>query len=187
MKNIYIVVLVLLTQINAYAKWTAVNRTDDFTDEKIKYISYKTKDSIVQIDREEKYNSLRIAIKRKEIGNISPETTVEIRVDKKKMYVAKVSYWLDVYKRANTKMTDRSAYLDNKTIIFAPMIHAFYHEGNFLCDMAKGNFLRLRYSLSDGSTESLKIPLKGITKKIKTVFGDRALMVFRDGESYMCK
>jgi len=173
MKFLYI--FIFLFNINAYAQWSAINKTDNFTDKKIKYLSYKTKDTVIQIDIEERYNLFpRIAIERKKIGRISSKTAVEIRVDTKKNYKAEVGFWVNVYKENNTEMTSRTASLDNKKIVFTIDL-AYYEREDFFCNLIQGNFLKLRYSLSDGSKEKLIIPLDGINKKIETVFGKKII------------
>ena len=159
--------LALFIQVNAYAQWSAVNKTDDFTDETISYLSYDIKGLTLQISVENNSEAW-ITVVQKDIANIDTDSIVKIRIDKQKLQEFPLSYWSSVYTISEPTKEDRMYFLSNKILSF----HLSGYKKDFFCSLKKGNFLKLRYSLKNGSKKSLKIPLKGITAKIRTAFGN---------------
>lgn len=181
MKKIYIVMFVIFMHINVYAQWIAVNTTDDFTDKKIAYLAYENDNAVVLIDKK---NGMKwITIQQKGINGIDPATSIELRIDKNELYESNIGLLYKTYKenakyqKKDMNTLEQGLFIDQKTIAFK-LLSVYYidtEKEKFLCDLARGNFLLLRYSLKNGYKESLKIPLDGIAKKIETVFGNNIL------------
>lgn len=166
MRKIYIIILILFTHINAYAQWSAVNKINGFTDKKINYIVYEDNNHIVQIDGDLVKGWMIVT--RKKIGFIYQDTFVKFRVDKRKIYNVDIPFMKNTF---NEKVS-----IDNKTVAFE--LHTIAHAGNLLCEMIKGNVLKIQYNTSSKVTENLDIPLKGVTNIIYKAFDKKSILPY---------
>ena len=163
--------LALFIQVNAYAQWSAVNETDDFTDETTNNIVYEDKNHKVEMGLD---SDSWFIITRKKQGYIKKDASIIFRVDKNKIYDADVIDRKSMYSMIGKDINNIYIYT-NKRIAFKFFSLTREFPRSLHCEMLKGNFLNIRYSTNSMFYEDIKISLKGISKIYYQIYGKKGI------------
>jgi hypothetical protein len=146
-----------------FAEWTVVDKVDDFTDKKEKYVVYNDKKHKIQISKSED-NQIWFYIQRKELGHIEPNTIIELRVDKNKTTIINPLLLAEL-----TAMMKTSPLYEWEPDIVGFMICAkkVSMDCPFVSNIITGKELKIRYSTSKFEKETFTIDLIDSDKLIK--------------------
>jgi len=152
--------LVLGIQISVLAKWTYVNKIDEFTDKKICYTEYTDENHRIQLSHEGK--SVWMYITRKKNGTFEPNGIIELRVDKNELRE------IDPIKSKKlASLLGRSTFQWEPSTVGFLLWHGNEKEGlGYIGELLNGREFKARYQLNTMERDAFKISLDGAKESI---------------------
>lgn len=149
-------------------EWSHVNKTDEFTDEKVNYVMYRDNEHHIQLSHQGKSNRVFMFITRNKIGTIEPNSVIDLRVDSNKTNTIDPNKLKTLSEMIGEKMYEWQP----DTIAFA-----IWHgkpENNscgFIGELINGKELKIRYAVDKMTKETYSFSLEGAAEHIANGLG----------------
>lgn len=169
MYKIINILIIFCWAISAHANWKVVEKQDEFTDEKVKFIAFSNDTHRLQISRHNETGYVWFFITRKEFGTFEPDSLVELRVDKNDTKNIDPKF----LKRLSSGVGQTFYQWEPSTIAFS-VWHGKEEQGKrcgFISELLNGDELKIRYRINTLETRSTSINLSGIKSDLISTLG----------------